>query len=136
MANFCSKCGTKVDPSWSACAKCGNPLGVGGTPQRAPSQQLYQQSYQQPYRTSAMGETSTRSPSALVLGIIGIFFSVTYIFFVPIGIVIGLVALIIGVVYVFRDKQKVFALIGLIFGAVAMIMGFFRLWMYWFVLVA
>lgn len=96
-----------------------NPIGGGRIPQPAPSQQPYQQSYQKPYQNVYGGGTSTRSPSALVLGIIGLFFSIG--FLAPVGIVIGLAALIIGVVYFLRDEQKVYAIIGLCLGALAMI---------------
>ena len=130
MANFCNKCGTKVDPSSNVCTNCGNPIGGGSIPQPAPSQQPYQQSYQKPYQNVYGGGTSTRSPSALVLGIIGLVFSL--ILFAPIGTVIGLAALIIGVVYFPRDEQKAYAIIGLCLGALAMILGFFTLWRWLF----
>jgi len=130
MANFCNKCGTKVDPSSNVCTNCGNPIGGGSIPQPAPSQQPHQQSYQKPYQNVYGGGTSTRSPSALVLGIIGLVSSI--ILFAPIGIVIGLAALIIGVVYFPRDEQKAYAIIGLCLGALAMIIGFAFLWRWLF----
>lgn len=117
MANFCSSCGTKVDPSWNACPICGTILKDETVFQ--PMAQPYIQPVQQQYAKPRSGKSHKHSALALIFGVIG-----SFIFFFPIiGIIIGTLAIIFGLIGLTSDEDNVMAVIGLILGILTAIIG-------------
>jgi len=117
MANFCSNCGTKVDPSWNACPKCGTALVGRGTSQ--PSPQYYTKPYTQAVQQPYGKKSHKHSALALIFGNIGLFGGVI----IGVGIIFGILAIVYGFIGLRRDEDKVMAIIGIILGAIDIILG-------------
>jgi len=117
MANFCSSCGIKVDPSWNACPECGTALGGRGISQ--PTPQYYTQPYTQAAQQPSGWKSHKHSALALIFGVIGSFLCIIPI----IGIILGTLAIIFGVIGLTSDEDNVMATIGLILGILTVIIG-------------
>lgn len=113
MANFCSSCGIKVDPSWNACPTCGTILRDEAISQ--PYIQPVQHQYGKPHSK----KSHKHSALALIFGVIG-----SFLFFFPIiGIILGTLAIIFGLIGLTSDEDNVMATIGLILGILTVIIG-------------
>ncbi len=117
MANFCSSCGIKVDPSWNACPECGTALGGRGISQ--PTPQYYTQPYTQAAQQPSRWKSHKHSALALIFANIGLFGVV----FTGVGIVFGILAIVFGITGIRRDEDRVMAIIGIILGAIDIILG-------------
>lgn len=125
MANFCTNCGEKVDPSWNACPKCGSLLKKDDIPQPTPQQypQPMQQPTPQPYQQppsqyyQPRGGTSSGT-LALIFGIIGLCCC---------GFIFGPLAIYYGNKGTREDEDKTMAQIGIVLGVIALICGCFWL---------
>jgi hypothetical protein len=121
MAQFCTNCGEKVDPSWKACPKCGSPLEKEDYIQ--PTSQTYTQPLTQPqiqpaqpsYIQSYPPKTGTSSGTlALIFGIIGLCCC---------GFIFGILAIYYGNKGLKEGPDKGTAQIGLILGVIDIICG-------------
>ncbi len=118
MANFCSKCGTKVDPSWNACPKCGTALR--GEVNSRPTPQNYTQQYTQAAQQPSGWKSHKHSALALIFANIGLFGGVV---FTGVGIIFGILAIVFGITGIRRDEDRVMAILGIIVGTIDLIIG-------------
>jgi len=117
MANFCSSCGIKVDPSWNACPECGTALGGRGISQ--PTPQYYTQPYTQAAQQPSGWKSHKHSALALIFANIGLFGGV----FTGFGIIFGILAIVFGITGIRRDEDRVMAILGIIVGTIDIILG-------------
>ncbi|MFX1340064.1 MAG: zinc-ribbon domain-containing protein [Promethearchaeota archaeon] len=117
MANFCSNCGTSVDPSWNVCPQCGTALGGGYTSQ--PTPQYYTPKYTQAAQQPSSGKSHKHSALALIFANIGLFGGVV----TGVGIIFGILAIIFGITGIRREEDKSMAILGIIVGAIDIIFG-------------
>ena len=117
MANFCSSCGIKVDPSWNACPECGTALGGRGISQ--PTPQYYTQPYTQAAQQPSGWKSHKHSALALIFANIGLFGGV----FTGVGIIFGILAIVFGITGIRRDEDRVMAIIGIVVGVIDIIFG-------------
>ncbi|UCC19755.1 MAG: zinc-ribbon domain-containing protein [Promethearchaeota archaeon] len=132
MSPYCTNCGNEVEDSWNICPNCGKTLKERQAPLVQPQQQIRQQS--QPYQTTTYQRSFTRvgnsyGTTALICGLLGIFFGIFYI-----AIFLGIIAMIMGGIGVGRDENPSLATIGLVLGIidfVLFIIFFFFLFSWW-----
>ena len=117
MANFCSSCGIKVDPSWNACPECGTALGGRGISQ--PTPQYYTQPYTQAAQQPSGWKSHKHSALALIFANIGLFGGVI----TGVGIIFGILAIVFGITGIRRDEDRVMAILGIIVGTIDIILG-------------
>ena len=121
MAQFCSNCGEKVEPSWNACPKCGSLLEKEeyspATPQYSPQQvqQPQPQPYQQPTPQYSQPKGGTSSATlSLIFGIIGLCCC---------GFIFGILAIYYGNKGINEGTDSGTARVGLILGVIDLICG-------------
>ena len=97
---FCKNCGTEIPNNVAFCTRCGAPVQNQAQPQpQQPPQGGYYQPPQQQYYQPPMQQGNGKTPIiSLVLGIVGIVFSLL----IPI---VGLIASVIGIVFGVKERK-------------------------------
>ena len=97
---FCKNCGTEIPNNVAFCTRCGAPVQNQAQPQpQQPPQGGYYQPPQQQYYQPPVQQGNGKTPIiSLVLGIVGIVFSLL----IPI---IGLIASVIGIVFGVKERK-------------------------------
>ena len=121
MANFCSNCGTKVDPTWNACPKCGTAL-VGGVNLKSTTEN-HTLSYSHTAKKPSSWKKHKHSALALIFANVGLF----GVLFTGVGIIFGILAIAFGVIGIRRDEDRSMAVLGIIVGIIDLIFGIFVL---------
>ena len=113
MANYCSNCGSEIQPSWKACPTCGKALGVSGQTQLQPQPSTTPPP--QPYRPRfmpgrIMGGMNAYGNISVLFGILGFLCGGFFIF--------GAIAIILGGIGIGKDDNPTNAIGGLILGII------------------
>ena len=140
--NYCSNCGTPIEPDWNVCANCGHILSreqISTLPQKETETQVKTVEFVKPKPSPGYFEPQkTNGILALSFGIIGISlsflimilrsFGYSYII-IPFNVIVilsGIIAVIFGIIGIIKDDSKGMAITGLIFGIASFILVLIR----------
>ena len=136
LTNYCSSCGSQVEPSSLFCPNCGKNLRDSASPRPTPSprpsyqppsstpsprpsyQAPYNQGSYQPSRSYSTAQDNKYGTASIICGLIGFccFGNIAYIVF-------GIIAIIFGAIGLKQDENQSLASGGLIFGIVDLFCG-------------